>query len=45
MQGWGRGAESRQWQGWGGRLTWASSTLQGAPEDEAADQLGQHATQ
>ena len=31
--------------GWDCRLTWASAVLAGAPEDEAADQLGQHAVQ
>lgn len=31
--------------GWCGRLTWPSAVLVGAPEDEAADQLGQHAAQ
>lgn len=31
--------------GWDRRLTWASSVLAGALEDEAAEQLGQHAVQ
>lgn len=39
----GRGWERVMGRGWGGRLTWASAVLTGAPEDEAADQLGQHA--
>ena len=42
--GWqGRGWERVTGRGWGGRLTWARAVLGGAPEDNAADQLGQHA--
>lgn len=43
LQGRGRGDESGQCQGWGSRLTWVVTILTGAPEDKAADQLGQHA--
>lgn len=42
LQGWGRGDESGQCQGWGSRLTWVIAILAGAPEDKATDQLGQH---
>lgn len=47
VQGRGRGQRMRRTvgRGWGGRLTWASAILAGAPEDEAADQLGHKAAQ